>query len=76
MRYLQVMIGCIWGEDAYMEETVSTLRFASRVKTLTTDISINERNDPTLLLRKYERQIAELKQVREAHRSATQLCSF
>jgi len=57
-----VMIGCIWGEDAYMEETVSTLRFATRVKTLTTDISINERNDPTLLLRKYERQIAELKQ--------------
>ncbi|KAK3249053.1 Kinesin heavy chain [Cymbomonas tetramitiformis] len=57
-----VMIGCIWGEQSHMEETVSTLRFASRVKTLMTDAVINERNDPTLLLRKYERQIYELKQ--------------
>lgn len=45
-----------------MEETVSTLRFAARVKTLITDANINQRNDPTMLLRKYERQIAELKQ--------------
>lgn len=44
-----------------MEETVSTLRFATRVKTLTTNINITQRNDPTLLLRKYERQINELK---------------
>mmetsp|Transcript_7175 Transcript_7175/g.14560 ORF Transcript_7175/g.14560 Transcript_7175/m.14560 type:complete len:717 (-) Transcript_7175:232-2382(-) len=57
-----VMIGNIWTEDAHLEECVSTLRFASRVKTLVTDLSITASSDPTLLLRKYERQINDLKQ--------------
>lgn len=49
------------GEPGHTEETLSTLRFASRVRTLTTDLALNESNDPALLLRRYERQIAELK---------------
>lgn len=57
-----VMIACIWPEDLHLEETVSTLRFASRVRTLTTNAIINESNDPSVMMRKYQRQIAELKQ--------------
>ena len=48
-------------EPSHNEETLSTLRFASRVRTLTTDLALNESNDPALLLRRYERQIKELK---------------
>lgn len=57
-----VMIACVWPDDAHAEETVSTCRFASRVRTLTTDAVVNESKDPHVLVRKYERQIAELKQ--------------
>lgn len=56
-----VMVANVWGEPGHTEETLSTLRFASRVRTLTTDLALNESNDPALLLRRYERQIAELK---------------
>ncbi len=31
-----VMVANIWGEPQHLEETISTLRFASRVRTLTT----------------------------------------
>mmetsp|Transcript_11616 Transcript_11616/g.31666 ORF Transcript_11616/g.31666 Transcript_11616/m.31666 type:complete len:760 (+) Transcript_11616:247-2526(+) len=57
-----VMVANIWGEPQHLEETLSTLRFASRVRTLTTELSLAESSDPTLLLRRYERQIKELKQ--------------
>lgn len=57
-----VMIANIWGEPQHIEETISTLRFASRVKTLVTDVGVTESSDPVLLVRKYERQIKELKQ--------------
>ncbi|GIL58915.1 hypothetical protein Vafri_13928 [Volvox africanus] len=56
-----IMVANIWGEPSHTEETLSTLRFASRVRTLTTDLAVNESNDPGLLLRRYERQIKELK---------------
>ncbi|GFR47649.1 hypothetical protein Agub_g9392 [Astrephomene gubernaculifera] len=56
-----VMIANIWAEPSHTEETLSTLRFASRVRTLTTQLAVNESSDPGLLLRRYERQIKELK---------------
>ena len=57
-----VMVGCVWGEDRHMEETLSTLRFASRVRTIETHPVVNESKDPSVLVRRYERQIADLKQ--------------
>lgn len=57
-----VMLANIWGEPQHIEETVSTLRFATRVRTLVTDVGVTESSDPALLVRKYERQIRELKQ--------------
>ncbi|KAK9806270.1 hypothetical protein WJX72_007966 [[Myrmecia] bisecta] len=56
-----VMVANVWGEAAHLEETVSTLRFASRVKLIETDAFVTESNDPSLLVRRYERQIKELK---------------
>jgi len=56
------MIACVWPESAHAEETVSTLRFASRVKLLTTNPVVNEKDDPALLARRYLRQLTELKQ--------------
>eukprot|EP00899_Mesostigma_viride_P011692 jgi/Mesvir1/20523/Mv25338-RA.1 len=57
-----VMVACIWPEDTHIEETISTLRFAARVRSLSTNAVVNESHDPAILLRRYERQIAELKQ--------------
>lgn len=56
------MLANIWGEPSHTEETLSTLRFASRVRTLVTDVAVNESSDPSLMLKRYERQIKELKQ--------------
>jgi len=56
------MIANIYGEHNHITETLSTLRFASRVRMLVTDIGVNESSDPSLLLRRCERQVKELKQ--------------
>lgn len=52
-----VMVANIWGEPGYTEETLSTLRFASRVRQLTSELSLAESNDPALLAKRYERQV-------------------
>lgn len=57
-----VMIANLWPEEAHLEESVSTLRFASRVRCLQTDAQVNESSDPLLALKKAERQIKELRQ--------------
>ena len=57
-----VMVANVWGEPSQMEETLSTLRFAMRVRTLVTDVTMTESSDPLLLAKRFERQIKELKQ--------------
>lgn len=57
-----VMIANLWPEEAHLEECVSTLRFAARVRCLQTDAQVNESADPLLALKKAERQIKELRQ--------------
>lgn len=61
------MIANIWPEAKMLEETTSTLRFATRMMRVTNESSINVHLDPALLLRKYERQIKELKQELAMH---------
>lgn len=56
------MIANLWPEEAHLEECVSTLRFASRVRCLQTDAQVNESGDPQLALKKAERVIRELRQ--------------
>jgi kinesin family protein 6/9 len=57
-----VMLANLWPEAAHLDECVSTLRFASRVRCLETSAVVNESADPLLALRKAERQVKELRQ--------------
>jgi len=61
------MIANIWPEKKMLEETISTLRFAQRMQKVYNDAVMNEHTDPSTLLRKYERQIKELKQELAMH---------
>jgi len=42
------MVANVWGEAAQIEETVSTLRFASRMMCVANEPSINEHYDPVV----------------------------
>jgi kinesin family protein 6/9 len=59
-----LMIACVWVEPAHLEETISTLQLAQRMMKVRNATYLTERPDPTLLLKKYERVIKELRQVR------------
>jgi kinesin family protein 6/9 len=50
-----------------MEETISTLRFATRMMCVTNSPEINIQYDPLALIKKYEREIRELKQELSMH---------
>lgn len=50
--FVQVMIANVWPGTAHVEETVSTLRFASRVRLIETAPQISESFDPSLVLKR------------------------
>lgn len=56
------LIACIWGEAKHIEESISTLKLAQRMMRVENQASANVQSDPSLLLKRYERQIRELKQ--------------
>eukprot|EP01116_Phalansterium_solitarium_P017393 TRINITY_DN4272_c0_g1_i1.p1 TRINITY_DN4272_c0_g1~~TRINITY_DN4272_c0_g1_i1.p1 ORF type:complete len:575 (-),score=230.29 TRINITY_DN4272_c0_g1_i1:2003-3727(-) len=55
------LIANVWVELAHLEETLSTLRFASRMIKVAIDPQINARTDPEALVKRYEQEIRELK---------------
>lgn len=57
-----LMIANVWKDDQFAEESLSTLRFATRVRMLQTEPIVNESSDPEFLVRKYQRQVQELRQ--------------
>ena len=57
-----LMFACIWGEAKHLEETISTLRLASRMMRVQNSASAIEVLDPVKMVKKQERQIKELKQ--------------
>eukprot|EP00599_Poterioochromonas_sp_BG-1_P005647 CAMPEP_0173144316 /NCGR_PEP_ID=MMETSP1105-20130129/7156_1 /TAXON_ID=2985 /ORGANISM="Ochromonas sp., Strain BG-1" /LENGTH=870 /DNA_ID=CAMNT_0014057965 /DNA_START=70 /DNA_END=2682 /DNA_ORIENTATION=- len=57
-----LMIACIWGESSHLEETISTLRLASRMMKVQNESVSIESVDPTILLKKQENIIKALKQ--------------
>ena len=59
-----LMIACVWVEPTHLEETISTLQLAQRMMKVRNQTQVNQHQDPTLLLKKYERVIKELRQVR------------
>jgi len=57
-----LMFAAVWGEAKHLEETVSTLKLAQRMMRVQNDAGHNVQTDPAMLVKKYERQIKELKQ--------------
>ncbi|KAJ0388762.1 hypothetical protein P43SY_010542 [Pythium insidiosum] len=55
------MFACIWGESKHLEETISTLKLAQRMMRVQNEVASVVESDPMILLRKYEKQIKELK---------------
>lgn len=61
------MIANIWPEEIYLEETISTLKFAARMMKVQNEAVVNELQDPALLLKKYQREVRDLKQELQMH---------
>jgi len=57
-----VMLACMWGEVSHLEETVSTLRLASRMMGVQNETVSVETVDPSALIKKQEKIIRALKQ--------------
>ena len=57
-----LMLACVWGEATHIEETISTLRLASRMMQVQSKIVIVESLDSPALIRKQVRLIKALKQ--------------
>jgi kinesin family protein 6/9 len=62
-----IMIANIWPEAAYLEETISTLKFSTRMMKVANEATVNIHLDPQVLLKKYEKEIKELKQELAMH---------
>jgi kinesin family protein 6/9 len=62
-----LMVANVWPEADHLEETISTLKFASRMMKVSNEATINIHLDPQVLLKKYEREIKELKQELAMH---------
>ncbi|KAM9332646.1 kinesin-like protein KIF9 [Pholidichthys leucotaenia] len=56
-----VLVANIYGEAAQIEETLSTLRFASRMKCVRTDPAVNEHVDPAAQIKKLQKEVQTLK---------------
>ena len=56
------MIANIWPEKRHIEETQSTLKFATRMMKIQNEASVNLMLDPALQIKRYETEIRDLKQ--------------
>ena len=57
-----LMIACMWGESAHLEETISTLRLAARMMRVQNETSTVETIDSGALIKKQAKLIKALKQ--------------
>lgn len=62
-----LMIANIWPEPDHMEETISTLRFATRMMRVSNEPMINIELDPTQLVERYKREARDLRQELAMH---------
>ena len=51
--FVQVLIANVWPEATHIEETISTLRFASRVRLIETAPHVSESYDASLMLKRW-----------------------
>ncbi|XP_006893095.1 PREDICTED: kinesin-like protein KIF9 [Elephantulus edwardii] len=64
-----VLVTNVYGEASQLEETLSSLRFASRMKLIPTEPAINERYDAKRMVKNLEKELALLKQELAIHDS-------
>nr|XP_046227407.1 kinesin-like protein KIF9 [Scatophagus argus] len=57
-----VLVANIYGDAAQIEETLSTLRFAGRMKCVQIDPAINEHMDPAAQIKKLEKDVQMLRE--------------
>ncbi|XP_047423970.1 kinesin-like protein KIF9 [Mugil cephalus] len=62
-----VLVANIYGEAAQIEETLSTLRFASRMKCVKTNAAVNEHMDPAVHIKKLQKEVQMLKEELSIH---------
>lgn len=62
-----LLIANVWPEPDHIEETISTFKFASRMMKVSNLAFKNVHQDPSMLLKKYEREIRDLKQELAMH---------
>ncbi|GBG65203.1 hypothetical protein CBR_g49995 [Chara braunii] len=56
-----VMIANIWVEPQHVDETLSTLKFASRMMHIANEVVLNIRQDPEIMIKKLEKEVKDLK---------------
>ena len=64
-----LLIANVYGEVTHLEETISTLQFAARVRLVPNEASLNTEADPETLLKKYALEIQDLKRELSMHNS-------
>lgn len=55
------MVTNIWPEPSHIEETVSTLKFATRMMRVSNEAIVNVQLDPHLMIKRQEKEIRDLK---------------
>uniref|UniRef100_A0A2C9KB79 Kinesin-like protein n=1 Tax=Biomphalaria glabrata TaxID=6526 RepID=A0A2C9KB79_BIOGL len=66
-----VLIANMWAEKAQLEETVSTMRFSTRMMCVTNEPCVNEIYDPAMLVKKLQQEIQHLKSELAMHDTLT-----
>ena len=61
------MFATVWGEEAQLEETISTLRFGTRMMRVPISVAANQVQDPAAMVKQLEREIRTLKQELSMH---------
>jgi len=56
-----LMVANIWPEPDHLEETISTLKFSTRMMKVSNEPVLNVLLDPILLVKKYEKEVRDLK---------------
>ena len=62
-----ILVANVWPEAHHLEETMSTLRFATRMKQVENVPIVNETADQALLIKRYQKEVRDLKQELAMH---------
>jgi len=64
---MTVMVANVQVVKRHIEETISTLKFATRMMKVKNEASVNTMLDPSLAIKRYEKEIRDLKQELAMH---------